>query len=215
MTEIEPLGDRAFLVSFADSPCAESWAAAVRAAALPGVIDVVPAFAKVAVFGDGISPMDDLEARLKTIVPASTESTPSRELEIPVRYDGDDLTDVARRLHLDISQVIAEHAQATYLVQAMGFLPGYPYAGPLPPALRGLSRRESPRVRVPAGSVAIVGNQTGVYPEPSPGGWHLIGRTPLRIVDVPEAHFPIRVGDRIRFHSIDDAEFRAREGELL
>jgi allophanate hydrolase subunit 1 len=83
----------------------------------------------------------------------------------------------------------------------------------LPPALSGLPRRESPRERVPVGSVAIAGRQTGVYPESSPGGWHLLGRTPSRIVDLEEGYFPIRAGDRIRFEPIGPAEFEARRGE--
>ena len=93
-------------------------------------------------------------------------------------------------------------AEFVHWMFAVGFLPGFPYAGYLPDALSGLGRRAAPRVRVPAGSVAIAGRQTGVYPSESPGGWHLIGRTPLRIVDVEGGHFPIRAGDRIRFRPI-------------
>ena len=98
---------------------------------------------------------------------------------------------------------------------AIGFLPGFPDAGYLPEGLGGLPRREPPRLRVPAGSVAIAGRQTGVYPGESPGGWHLIGRTPLRIVDVERGRFPIRAGDRLRFVPIDAGEFAARRGEPL
>jgi KipI family sensor histidine kinase inhibitor len=216
MIELGPLGDRAFLVRFDCPVRAANWAVAVRAARLAGVIDVVPAFATVAVFGDAEAvAMDELESHLVAISASDVSSAVGRELNIPVHYNGDDLPELSSRLSLPRESIIEAHAEATYSVQAMGFLPGYPYAGPLPAQLRGLPRRESPRVRVPAGSVAIVANQTGIYPEESPGGWHLIGRTPLRIVDAANAHFPIRVGDRLRFFAIDADEFRAREGELL
>jgi KipI family sensor histidine kinase inhibitor len=116
---------------------------------------------------------------------------------------------------LSETDVIAHHAGHEYRVFAIGFLPGFPYAGYLPPALSGLPRRESPRAEVPAGSVAIAGRQTGVYPESSPGGWHLLGRTPVRIVDLDRGFFPIRAGDRIRFDPIGPAEFEARRREPL
>jgi allophanate hydrolase subunit 1 len=82
-------------------------------------------------------------------------------------------------------------------------------------ALSGLPRRSAPRVRVPSGSVAIAGRQTGVYPSESPGGWHLLGRTPLVIVDLVHGHFPIQAGDRLRFVPISAEEFARRQGELL
>jgi KipI family sensor histidine kinase inhibitor len=136
-------------------------------------------------------------------------------VELPVLYDGEDLPEVAGRLDLTIPEVIALHAGRDYDVFAIGFLPGYPYAGYLPPELSGLPRRGEPRVRVPAGSVAIAGRQTAVYPAESPGGWHLLGRTPLRIVDVEAGEFPIRAGDRIQFVPIDAKEFEERRGEPL
>ena len=111
--------------------------------------------------------------------------------------------------------VIEQHSGREYDVFAVGFQPGFPYAGYLPEALSHIPRLESPRVRVPGGSVAIAGRQTGVYPNASPGGWRLLGRTPLRIVDPANGHFPIRAGDRLRFVPIDAEEFEEREGELL
>jgi KipI family sensor histidine kinase inhibitor len=94
-------------------------------------------------------------------------------------------------------------------------LQGFPYAGYLPRELSGLPRRDEPRLQVPAGSVAIAGRQTGIYPRESPGGWHLLGRTPLRIVDPEHECFPIRAGDRIRFQPIQLKEFEARRDEQL
>jgi KipI family sensor histidine kinase inhibitor len=213
---LEPLGDRAFLARFASAGEANAWASAVRDRAWAGVVDVVVAYATAAVFTDpDRDDLDDLEARLRALPLAQGASTQCRHILLPVLYDGEDLPDVARRVGRLESEVVALHSGAEYTVFAIGFLPGYPYAGDLPDGLAGLPRREVPRLRVPAGSVAIAGRQTGVYPQESPGGWHLLGRTPLRIVDVARGHFPIRAGDRLRFVPIAEDEFRAREGELL
>jgi KipI family sensor histidine kinase inhibitor len=111
--------------------------------------------------------------------------------------------------------VIAIHSSVDYDVFAVGFLPGFPYAGYLPPALAGLPRRDSPRLQVPAGSVAIAGKQTAIYPRQSPGGWHLLGTTPLCIAHVEAGYFPIQAGDRIRFQPISAGEFETRRHERL
>src|SRR5439155_7161144 len=121
----------------------------------------------------------------------------------------------AARLELSTDQVIGLHSGVEYNVFAIGFLPGFVYAGYLPPALAGLPRRDAPRVRVPVGSVAIAGRQTGIYPRESPGGWHLLGRTPLCIVDSDEGYFPIRAGDRIQFQPISAEEFQDQLHERL
>jgi KipI family sensor histidine kinase inhibitor len=215
MTAIVPLGDRAFLARFAREDDAARWADAVRARAWPGVLDVVTAYQTVGVYADPdrIDP-DDLAGRLERLEPDPTGVTPGRLVELPVLYDGDDLSDVAGRLGLTASEVVAAHTGQDYRVFAIGFRPGFPYSGYLPAALAGLPRRPSPRTRVPAGSVAVVGRQTAVYPDESPGGWHLIGRTPLRIVDVARGHFPIRAGDRLRFVPIGPDEFESRRGDL-
>ncbi|HMB07503.1 MAG TPA: allophanate hydrolase subunit 1 [Isosphaeraceae bacterium] len=216
MIALDPLGDRAFLARFATEDDAARWAGAVRARAWPGVVDVVLAYQTVALFADPDRvDLDDLEARLRALTPAADARAPGVLLRLPVLYDGDDLPEAARRLGLTESEVITHHSRPEYRVFAIGFLPGFPYAGYLPPPLSGLARRESPRVRVPAGSVAIAGRQTGIYPTDSPGGWHLIGRTPLRIVDLARGFFPIRAGDRLRFEPISPAEFEARRGERL
>ncbi len=216
MITLDPLGDRAFLARFATEDEAARWAEAVRARAWPGVVDVVLAYQTAAVFGDPDRlDLDDLESRLRQLVPDADSRASGPLLSIPVIYDGDDLTEAARRLGLTESEVIAEHSRPEYRVFAIGFLPGFPYAGYLPSHLSGLARRESPRARVPAGSVAIVGRQTGIYPAEYPGGWHLIGRTPLRIVDLEEGFFPIHAGDRIRFEPIGLPEFNSLKGNKL
>lgn len=216
MTDLGPLGDRAFLARFETEDEAARWAAAVRSRAWPGVQDVVLAYQSAAVLADPEQiDLDRLETDLRALPPAEPARTADRLVRLPVLYDGEDLPDVARRLKIAPGDVIAVHSAQEYRVFAIGFLPGFPYAGYLPAELSGLPRRDSPRLRVPAGSVAIAGRQTGVYPASSPGGWHLIGRTPLRIVDPDRVHFPIRAGDRIRFEPIDGPEYAARRGEML
>jgi KipI family sensor histidine kinase inhibitor len=216
MTVLHPLGDRAFLARFPSETDAARWAEAVRRRDWPGVTDVVLAYQTVGVYADpGQADLDDLARRLERVEPSTVELPRGAVVSIPVLYEGDDLPEVARRLGLTVEEVVAEHSGREYRVFALGFRPGFPYAGDLPESLRGLPRRESPRTRVPAGSVAVVGRQTAVYPVESPGGWHLIGRTPLRIVDVEHGHFPIRAGDRLRFVPIGRDDFEARQGELL
>jgi KipI family sensor histidine kinase inhibitor len=140
---------------------------------------------------------------LRPIVAAAVVAEPGfaagREHVIPVQYDGPDLEDVARRTGLAVADVIARHSAPTYTVYFLGFVPGWAYLGELDPALV-VPRRTEPRARVPAGSVAIAGAQTGVYPYAIPGGWHLIGRTSVGLFDPmrdPPAVFA--AGDRVRF----------------
>ena len=216
MTSVIPMGDRAFLARLPDPAEAARWAETLRARGWPGVIDVVTAYETVGVHADpDVIDLDDLAARLEQLEPAADETRPGKLVVLPVLYDGDDLTDVARTLHLSEADVVSAHSGRDYRVYAIGFLPGFPYAGDLSAELCGLARRSTPRTRVPSGSVAVVGRQTAVYPGESPGGWHLIGRTPLRVVDVERGHFPIGAGDRLRFVAIGRAEFDARRGELL
>jgi KipI family sensor histidine kinase inhibitor len=180
------------------------------------VTDVVLAYRSVAVFADPeMLDLADLESRLAASEPADDVHVSGTLHVIPVLYDGPDLDDVARRLGLTGDEVIQAHAGVDYDVFAIGFSPGYPYAGYLPPILSGLPRREVPRLRVPAGSVAIAGRQTGIYPQESPAGWHVLGTTPLCIADLETNYFPIAAGDRIRFEPISAAEFEARHHERL
>jgi inhibitor of KinA len=133
-------------------------------------------------------------------------------VELPVFYGGDhgpDMAFVAEHSKMSPEEVAALHASAEYLVHAIGFTPGFPYLGGLPEALR-TPRRDTPRARVPAGSVAIGGAQTGVYSVESPGGWQIIGRTPVRLFR-PQEKQPalLRPGDRVRFKPISKAEFES------
>ena len=139
-----------------------------------------------------------------------------RRHELPCCYEMNlDLARVADHTGLSPDDVIQRHTAAEYTVYAIGFCPGFPYLGYLPAELCGVPRLPAPRVRVAAGSVGLTGRQTGVYPLERPGGWNILGRTPLVLADPAAGYFPLRVGDRVRFVRIDEAEFRRRSGERL
>ncbi len=211
-----PLGDRGWLARLETEDAAGAWAKGLKALRWDGVVDVVPAYQTVGILADPDRiDLDDLYARLTKLDVNGEANFTGRLIEIPVLYQGGDLAEVARRRGLAEADVIAAHTGQDYRVFALGFVPGFPYAGYLPTTLSGLARRESPRTRVPAGSVAIVGRQTAIYPTECPGGWHLIGQTPLTIVDAANDRFPIQAGDRLRFRSIGAAEFASRRGDFL
>jgi inhibitor of KinA len=213
-----PLGDQAALVYLPDEAAASRFAAAARAAALPGRLDVVQAYASVAVFFDlDVTTFATVAAALRDLdTVAAAEPADLRSHELPCCYEMHlDLDRVAEHTGLDRESVIRLHTGTEYTVYAIGFCPGFPYLGYLPPELSGVPRLPAPRVRVAPGSVGLTGRQTGVYPLERPGGWNLIGRTPLVLADPADGYFPLRVGDRVRFRRIDDAEFRRLEGERL
>jgi len=207
-----PLADSALTITLGDradaamSARVRMVAAAVRAAALPPVRDIASGYAVVTVWYDALH--TSYETMVRTLEPIVNEAAAvapgadapvGREHEIPVRYDGPDLDEVARRTGLSVADVVARHTGRVYTVYFLGFVPGWAYLGDLDPSLV-VPRRTEPRPRVPAGSVAIAGAQTGVYPYAIPGGWHLIGRTSAELFDPmrdPPAVFA--AGDRVRF----------------
>lgn len=225
--DIHPLGDRALVVEL-DSQISEAAVDFIRrldervtAAQLPGVRECVPAFCSLTVHYDPIAAtavergalaFDVLRESIEAIVgdtePASKVQRPA--VEIPVCYGGnfgEDLVALALGRGLSADEFIAIHCAATYFVGMIGFLPGFPYLGGLDERLV-TPRRATPRTEVPAGSVAIGGNQTGIYPIASPGGWHLIGRTPTRLFDLRrDPSSLLRVGDRVRFVAIAPETF--------
>jgi len=216
MRSLEPLGDRAFLARFDREEEAQAWARTIRSGCWTGVTDVVLAYRSAAVHVDPDQvDLNQLERELRFLNSQNQANDQVRLHTIPVRYDGVDLHEAASRLNLSPAEVIAIHSGAEYHVFAIGFLPGFPYAGYLPAQLSGLRRLAKPRLSVPEGSVAIVGTQTAIYPRQSPGGWHLLGRTPLRIADVERGRFPIRAGDKLRFEPIDQETFETMYGGLL
>ncbi len=213
--EIVPLGDSALIVRVGDS-LGEVLALQERlaAAALPGVDDIAPAFASVAVFFQSPALLAAGRAALETALRGKKRGRKTalrpRLVEVPVCYEAEfalDLETVARHCRLSPNDVVARHSAGRYDVRCVGFTPGFPFLGGLPAAL-ATPRREKPRTLVPAGALGIGGAQTGIYPLPSPGGWNIIGRTPLRLFDVTrEPAALLRAGDRVRFVAISREEF--------
>jgi inhibitor of KinA len=221
---IEPLGDSALLVRVVEEFHSDESLEAVlratdalKAAALPGVLELVPAYTTIGVFFDPARPgeLDGGRARIEKALAAALEtarpSAAGSAIDVPVCYDGPDfapdLALVSERTGLPPEKVITLHSRADYRVTCVGFTPGFPYLSGLPTEL-ATPRRASPRKEIPAGAVAIGGTQTGIYPRKSPGGWNIIGRTPLRLFDVerdPPARF--HAGDRVRFRRISRDEF--------
>lgn len=178
------------------------WYAALTARPLPGVVDLVPAATTLLVRYESTVDFESMVSYLTAVRPESAAVTEGDPLTIPVRYDGADLADVAAATGLSEDDVVAVHAAAEYTVAFTGFAPGFGYLTGLDDRLR-LPRRESPRTRVPAGAVAVAGEFTGVYPRPSPGGWHLLGHTTAPLWD-PSRETPalLRPGLRVRFEPV-------------
>lgn len=215
----EVLGDSAVVFSLGDG-ADRNVARRVRAVAdrlrdnlPPGGREVLPAFGNVALFFEPGMPPPPTEALASLLAPAAAGPIAlarPRVVEIPVVYGGEsgpDLPEVAAAAGLSSAAAVELHAGADYFVRAIGFAPGFPYLGGLPPEL-ARPRRSTPRIRVPAGSVGIGGAQTGIYPQASPGGWNLIGRSPWRLFD-PRDTPPARleVGDEVRFQPLAESDF--------
>lgn len=212
---LETLGDTALLLRWGEYiedgvvQRVQATARALRADAPVWVLDVVPAYASVAVFIDAQAlafglPIAIAEAWCLSVAAAIEDSgpDPGRRVEIPVRYggaDGPDLVALAASAGLDVDEVIARHTAPEYRVAMLGFAPGFPYLLGLDPVL-ATARHAQPRTRVPAGSVGIGGAQTGVYPRASPAGWQIIGRTQAVLFDATRKEPSLlQPGDRVRF----------------
>jgi len=211
---IERVGDAALILTLGDevAPAVNDLVhrvvaeLAAPAAAVAGLAAPVPAYASVLVpFDPDVLPEEAARATIVAAVSRTLDGPllpPGTLVEIPVRYggrDGPDLAEVADRTGHSEADVVALHAGREYRVFLVGFAPGFPYLGVLPGELE-LPRRATPRVRVPAGSVAIAGRQTGIYPFATPGGWHLIGRTDAILWDTRREPPALLVpGARVRF----------------
>ncbi|MDM8540332.1 5-oxoprolinase subunit PxpB [Desulfococcaceae bacterium HSG9] len=178
-----------------------------------GVIEIIPSYRSLlAVYDPGVTTLSTLKATLTTMEQrlSEVEIPPPRRVEIPVCYGGaygPDIEYVAKSNHLTVEEVIKIHSAGDYLIYMVGFTPGFPFLGGLAQELI-TPRLETPRTLVPEGSVGIANAQTGVYPVASPGGWQLIGQTPLKLF-APEREAPLlyQAGDRIQFKSISGDEY--------
>ena len=198
MTQIRPAGDRGALIELSDNLAAVHLARALTGRA--EFIDVVPGHRTVLVTWAGEGRPHDLDALVESALETgSPPPEPGRRIEIPVVYDGADLEEVAQLVQLSPEEVVERHVAAEYVVAFIGFAPGFAYLIGGDERLE-VPRRRRPRVRVPAGSVAIGGPYSGVYPRDTPGGWQLLGRTSVSLFD-PERSRPalLASGDLVRF----------------
>ncbi|HYJ04600.1 MAG TPA: 5-oxoprolinase subunit PxpB [Chthoniobacterales bacterium] len=221
---IEPLGDSALLVRVVENYGLESDRSVdavlgtfgrLEAAAIPGVIELAPAYTTIGVFFDpGLTRFDVVKAEIERVLqntePAEPRAVTRSTIEVPVCYEDEfapDLREVAWHAGLSAQEVVRRHSAVIYRVNCVGFTPGFPYLSGLPTEL-ATPRRASPRKEIPAGAVAIGGTQTGIYPRKSPGGWNIIGRTSLSLFEVKrEPPSLFQAGDRVRFRRISREEF--------
>lgn len=207
-----PLGERALLLHFGDRIDAATHhrvtaaREAIATAQPRGVLELVPAYTTLAVWFDPAERRyEELADELIGLADhgGTAPASNTRTWTIPVRYDGPDLAHVASQTGLTADEVIRRHSCRPYTVYLLGFVPGFGYLGELDPSLV-LPRRSSPRQRVPAGSVAIAGAQTAVYPLDTPGGWHLLGRTELVMFDATrDPPALLAAGDTVRFEPVE------------
>ncbi|MEY2866852.1 MAG: hypothetical protein RIQ43_878 [Pseudomonadota bacterium] len=220
---LAPLGDSALVLAFAPriDPELNDRVHAIATALLETLgsdrVECVPAYHTLTVHFDPM--LDDFESLSQAIarLPASADVAQgiARDIVLPVCYDArlaPDLAAVAEHTGLDVEALVHLHSTADYRVYFLGFKPGFAYLGGLPDILH-MPRKESPRLNVPAGSVGIGGAQTGIYPGPSPGGWQLIGRTPICLFDLQQAPPSyLQPGNRLRIQRIGFEEFIAMGG---
>lgn len=213
------MGDRGLLLEFGDEISREinekvrRMALAIQAEAIEGIIETVPTYRSLLIiYNPTTLSIEDLKKRLDLIEEGLRE-TPLPEpklISIPVVYGGiygPDLEGVAKYLQSSPEKVIRLHCSQPYLIYMIGFMPGYPYMGELPQALV-IPRLKTPRLIVPKGSVAIAQRQTGIYSMESPGGWQILGRTPVELFD-PEKDPPalLQMGDFVQFYPVTEKEF--------
>lgn len=222
---IAPLNEMALLVSFGN--CIDEainkrvidLCNAIYQNPFPGFIEAVPAYSSLSIFYDVLkvrqsnpafaTAFDATKNYILQLLPAVAAATNSekRKINIPVLYNGDDLHIIAAEKNISAEEVIRLHTAVIYRVYMIGFLPGFAYLGSVDERI-AMPRKQTPRTHVPAGSVGIAGRQTGIYPLTSPGGWQLIGKTPLKIFD-KEKKLPclLKAGDEVQFISIKQQEF--------
>lgn len=184
---------------------------AIESSPIEGFIEVVPAYSSLTVyFSEQVSAaavrswLSDLSAHVSNTINTSL-TTEGKQISIPVCYApslGIDLPWVSSHLNLSLEEIISLHTSVAYRVYMIGFIPGFPYMGTLPEQLE-VPRKQTPSMKIPAGSVAIAGKQTGIYPAEVPGGWQVIGRTPLKMFDLSQSHcIFLNAGDLVQFKPI-------------
>ncbi|MFC7370147.1 5-oxoprolinase subunit PxpB [Fictibacillus iocasae] len=218
-----PLGDSAVLLQFGSGISREMneqvqiAAAALEASPFKGMKELIPAFSTLAVEYDPVLVNDPFPYEAVKVIIKDTlqkakgiHTSLSKTVKIPVCYESPfamDLDVLSQHTGLSVSEIISLHTSADYYVYFLGFAPGFPFLGGMPEKL-AMPRKASPREKIPAGSVGIAGSQTGVYPIETPGGWQIIGRTPLQFFD-PENEEPVLIspGDTVNFYPISKEDY--------
>jgi len=189
---------------------------------LAGIVDLVPSYTTLLVIFDDdhydrFAIFKTIRQTIEAIDPNEFSVKDQREVIIPVYYGkevGPDIEDVASHCRLNVDEVIKRHHETTYRAYAIGFTPGFAFLGNTPDELH-VPRKTTPRLKVPIGSVAIAENQTAVYPSVTPGGWQIIGRTPVNLIDWGSKNLAlIAMGDSVRFEPISRDEFLVQGGQL-
>lgn len=224
MMSFLPFGDSALLINFEQRIDPEvnkeviQWSRAIVSAQLPGVTHCSSAYCSLTVGYqlDTISYMD-LCLAIKALEIDQSLKGQTRSMRVPVCYEGvfaPDMNELSQQTGLTIEEIVTLHTAQTYHVYMIGFLPGFAYMGKVVEALK-CKRKETPRLRVPAGSVGLAGLQTGIYPSEAPGGWQIIGQTPWEIFD-PKLKLPCRFqpGDQVTFYSISESEFSQMKSQM-
>ncbi len=221
-----PAGDRALSIELGDEISPEinrrvhSLSRAIEVSGIPGVVDLVPTYRALLVYYDPLTlSLTELKEQLARVEQTAEQDTPgtARVVEIPALYGGEygpDLEFVAEHSGLSQEEVVRVHTGMGYLIYGMGFTPGFAYLGGMSERI-ATPRLQTPRTLVPAGSVGIAERQTGVYPIASPGGWRLIGRTPVQLFDAGRDP-PVLAGpgDYVRFVSITEETYRDVEQQV-
>jgi len=213
---LQPAGDQAIAINLSDTISPETnrrvhdLATAIEHSRLAAIVDLVPSYSSLLLYYDPLqTKFDDMAEAVLEIERSLDDlpTEPARTVLIPTLYGGDygpDLKSVAKHIGLTEAETIQAHAGTDYLVYMLGFSPGFPYLGGLSDNL-ATPRLETPRTRIPGGSVGIAENQTGIYPVSSPGGWRLVGRTPLRLFDASnQPPSLLKAGDFVRFVPISN-----------
>lgn len=223
---ITPLGDSALTVDFGNIISDKinnkvlSLVYALEEARLPHIKDIVPAYSSVSVFYDVVvlrkmhknkGAFHFMSKQLEALLSQSFKTVVGkiRTIEIPVCYSskyGLDLVNISEQTKLPVAEIIRLHSSKKYKVYMIGFLPGFAYMGNVDERI-AVPRKLEPRIKIEAGFVGIAGKQTGIYPVASPGGWQIIGRTPLKLFDKEEEPVFFRAGDEVQFYAITEDEF--------
>lgn len=223
---IEMVSNHACLLTFSQviSEATSNYIALVtqKLTGLDGIIDLIPSYTTLLVVFDDdeydrFAIFKTLRQSIEAVDPDDFSLNDQRDVVIPVYYGkevGPDLEDVAKHCQLSINEVIKRHSETVYRAYAIGFTPGFAFLGNTPDELH-VPRKTTPRLKVPVGSVAIAENQTAVYPSVTPGGWQIIGRTPVNLIDWGSENLAlIAMGDAVRFEAISRDEFLVQGGQL-